>query len=124
MNGKIAALLLAAALPVLAHHSFAAEYDSSKLGSIQGKVVSVDWVNPHAWLQIAVSNPGAGVVEWRCEMPPPNRLSRSGWSKGMLKPGDEITVSGFLGKDGVHTLWLLSLVLPDGSRLVIRRSAP
>src|SRR5579871_1741026 len=109
MNGKIAALLLAAALPVLAHHSFAAEYDSNKLGTIKGKVVSLDWVNPHAWLQIAVSNPGGGVVEWRCEMPPPNRLSSSGWYKGMVKPGDEITVSGFLGKNGVHTLWLQSL---------------
>jgi hypothetical protein len=120
MNGKIAVLLLAAALPVLAHHSFAAEYNSNKLGIIQGKVVSLDWVNPHAWLRLAVPSPGGGVVEWRCEMPPPNRLSRSGWNKGMLKPGDEITVSGFLGKDGAHALWLQSVVLPDGSRMILR----
>src|SRR5271166_1988409 len=115
MNGKIAVFLLAAALPVLAHHSFAAEYDSNKLGTIKATVLSLEWVNPHAWLRIAVSGPDGRTVEWRCEMPPPNRLSSSGWSKGMLKPGDEITVSGFLGKGGVHTLWLQSLVMPDGS---------
>jgi hypothetical protein len=121
--GKLAALLLVVSVSALAHHSFAAEYDNHKPAELKGKFISLDWVNPHAWLHLAVTGAGGKVDEWRCEMPPPNSLYHSGWTREMLKAGDEITASGFLAKNGTHTLWLQSVTLPNGLRMSAR-SAP
>ena len=119
--GATAALLLAA-VPVMAHHSFAAEYDNSKPVSIKGKVVRMDWVNPHSHLVLSVTTPDGKTEEWAAETPPPNGLYRAGWRKDMVKGGEEITVNGFLAKDGTNLMWAQSVDFADGRRITLNSS--
>jgi hypothetical protein len=114
---SIAAALAVASLPVLAHHSFAAEYDSSKSVTIKGKFVKMDWVNPHSWIWVDVTGPDGKTVTWRAEALPPNGLYRQGWTKNSLKAGEDITISGFLAKDGDNLMWSSSVVNGEGRRM-------
>src|SRR5207244_11467558 len=92
---------LLAAIPVFAHHSFAAKYDSSKAVKLTGNVTRVDWQNPHAYFYIDVKNTETGRVEnWAFEMGAPSVIARSGWTKTTLKIGDVIIVEGTRAKDG------------------------
>ena len=98
-----AAVVLAAvavsALPVQAHHSFAAEFDITKPVMLTGKVSKLEWTNPHAYLYVDVMDAKTGMVTtWEIEMGSPNGLTRMGWSRNVLKPGDEVTVEGSLGR--------------------------
>ncbi len=94
--------LLAAALPAVAHHSFAAEYDSEKRITITGKVLSVELVNPHSWIHVEAAGPDGKVQDWACEFGPPNGLYRNGWTKKSVSVGDSlITVGGSLAKKPV-----------------------
>jgi DNA/RNA endonuclease YhcR with UshA esterase domain len=114
---SVAAMMISAALPMLAHHSFAAEYDSNKKLTLTGTVVKVDWMNPHIWVYIDSKDEKGTMVHWQCEGGPPNTLSRNGWTKDALKPGDTVTVEGFAAKDGSNTLNSRSVVLPDGRKV-------
>jgi hypothetical protein len=97
--GICAATILAAA-PMWAHHSFAAEYDSSKPVTMTGAVTKVDWANPHVYFFIDVKDPDSGkVTNWAFEMGAPAVLTRSGWRRSSVKVGDIITVTGTLAKD-------------------------
>jgi len=111
------AALMVAALPVMAHHSFAAEYDSTKPVSVKGKFVKMDWVNPHSWIHFSVTGDDGKVTEWTAEALPPNGLYRQGWRKDSLKEGEEITVTGFLAKDGTAVMWSSNVVRADGTRM-------
>jgi len=97
--GLLAAALLAAA-PLMAHHSFAAEYDSKKQVTVKGIVTKVDWMNPHVYFYMDVKDDKGDLVNWAFEMGPPNGLQRSGWTRNTMKVGDEVTVEGTLAKDG------------------------
>ena len=93
--------VLLAAVPVFAHHSFAAEYDNQKVVKLTGSVTRVDWQNPHAYFYIDVKNTDTGRVEnWAFEMGAPSVIARQGWTKTTLKIGDVIIVEGTRAKDG------------------------
>jgi hypothetical protein len=109
--------LLLTSLPALGHHSFAAEFDSEKPVTIKGKFTKMEWINPHSWIHMDVTGPDGKVVSWKCEALPPNGLYRGGWRRDSLKPGDEITVEGFLAKDGSSTMWTRTVTTADGRRM-------
>jgi hypothetical protein len=113
--------LLLAALPLLAHHSFAAEFDVSKPIALKGKFVRMDWVNPHSHILLDVTDADGKVVTWSFEALPPNVLFRQGWRKDSLKPGEEIEVEGFQAKDGSANAWSRSVKTADGRRLFAGR---
>jgi hypothetical protein len=113
----LAAGLLCTGIPLAAHHSFAAEYDGTKPITLKGKVTKMDWVNPHSWLYIDVTDASGKVVNWACETAPPNGLYRQGWRKDSLKAGDEVTIEGFLAKDGTPTVNARSVTTAEGRRM-------
>ena len=101
ISGAVVLSALLAAIPVFAHHSFAAEYDSTKVVKLTGNVTRVDWQNPHAYFYIDVKNADTGRVEnWAFEMGAPSVIARQGWTKTTLKIGDVIIVEGTRAKDG------------------------
>ncbi len=90
--------LLLAAVPLLAHHALAAEFDSSKPVKFTGTVKSVDWMNPHIYVNIEAKDETGKNVVYSVEGGPPNSLYRNGWRKDSLKPGDVVQVSGMKAK--------------------------
>jgi hypothetical protein len=112
-----AAALLAAAIPVAGHHSFAAEYDANQPITIKGTLNKVDWVNPHSWIHVDVVGPDGSVTTWKCETAPPNGLFRRGWTRNSFQKGEELTVEGYRAKDGSPTMNARSVILKDGRRM-------
>ena len=100
-----------------AHHSFAAEYDANKPVTLKGKVTKVDWVNPHSWVHIDVTDSNGKVTNWSCETAPPNILYRQGWRPNSLKEGDEVTIEGFAAKDATATMTANSVTLANGRKM-------
>ena len=86
--------VILSAAPVKAHHSFAAEFDSTKPITKQGYVTKVEWTNPHVWFYLNVKNPDGTVTNWGFEMGPPHGLQTRGWTRTTMKLGDEILVNG------------------------------
>src|SRR3977135_4454508 len=93
--------LLVAALPALANHSFAAEYDAKRPVALHGVVTKVEWFNPHARFIIDVKDESGKVTSWNLELASPNALRRLGWTRDFLQVGGEVTVVGVLAKDGL-----------------------
>jgi Family of unknown function (DUF6152) len=106
--------MLMTAVPALAHHSFAAEYDVNKKVTLTGTVTKLDWLNPHIWIYLDVKDDSGKVAKWQCEGGPPNTLTRNGWTKSSLKPGDTVTISGVMAKDASNTCSSRVVKLPDG----------
>ena len=106
-----------AAMPALAHHSFAAEYDSAKPITLTGTVTKVEWMNPHARFYIDVKDDDGKVTNWEFELGSPNGLMRLGWTRNSLKDGDTVTVSGSLAKDGSKLANARQIKLADGRKV-------
>jgi len=106
--------LLLCTVPMLAHHSFAAEYDSSKPITLTGTVTKVEWMNPHARFYIDVKDEKGEMNNWELELGSPNGLMRQGWTRNSLKKGDQVTISGSLAKDGSKLANARTVKLADG----------
>ncbi|PYS21852.1 MAG: hypothetical protein DMG11_27440 [Acidobacteria bacterium] len=109
--------LLLASAPLLAHHSFAAEYDSKKPIKITGTVTKVEWMNPHIYYYVDVKDASGKVTSYAVEGGTPNTLRRNGWGKDSLKTGDNVTVEGFMAKNGSNHVNGRTVTLPDGRRV-------
>jgi hypothetical protein len=105
-----------AVAPVLAHHSFAAQYDREKPITLTGTVTKVEWMNPHIYFYLDVKQ-GERVVHWAIEGGAPNSLYRNGWRRDSLKVGDQVTIEGWLAKDGTSLANMRTAVLSDGRRV-------
>ena len=99
-SGLLVAGLLVGVTTAMAHHSFAAEFDRDKPIELKGIVTKVEWTNPHVWIYLSVKDDAGKVVNWGAEMGPPHGLQGKGWRRETLKIGDQITVSGWLAKNG------------------------
>ncbi len=111
------AVLVAALTPLLAHHSFSAEFDAKKPVTLIGTITMMKWVNPHAWLYIDATGPDGKMANWAIEFGLPSSLYRRGWRQKDLPAGAVVTVEGFLAKDGSHTANAQSVKLADGRSL-------
>jgi hypothetical protein len=123
MTGK-AALTIAAfavsvvisAIPLRAHHSFAAVFDESKQVKLQGTVTKVEWMNPHIWFYLDVKTSNGSIVKWQCEGGNPNTLLRQGWTRDSLKVGMAVDIDGWQARDGSNTCNARSVTV-NGKRL-------
>jgi hypothetical protein len=93
--------MLAAAVPVMGHHAFSAEFDANKPIKLEGTVTKMEWINPHAWIHMDVKQPDGKVVSWMIEGGTPNTLFRTGVNRDSLKVGTQIVVRGYQSKDAL-----------------------
>lgn len=120
----IGLLLGLAAVPALAHHAFAAEFDAKKPVKFKGTITKMEWINPHAWIHVTVKKPDGTVEEWMVEAGTPNTLLRRGFTKDSLKAGTEVIVDGYQSKDGSLRANGRDLTLPNGQTLFLGGSSP
>jgi hypothetical protein len=107
-----------AAVPMLAHHSFSAEYDRSKSIELNGTVTKVEWMNPHARFYLDVKDDAGKVTNWEFELGSPNGLMRQGWTRNSLKVGDVVQVNGSRAKDGSNLVNASNVAFEDGKRVL------
>jgi hypothetical protein len=102
---------------IVAHHSFAAEYDAKKPATLTGTVTRVEWTNPHVRFYIDVKDQAGVVTNWELTMGAVNGLLRRGWTMKMLAPGDSVRVDGYLARDGSHLANARIVTLSDGRKM-------
>lgn len=115
-------VLATAGARLAAHHAFSAEFDANKPIELKGKVVKVEWVNPHAWIHVEVKKPNGTTEVWMVEGGTPNTLARRGINRTSLVAGTEISVQGYQAKDGSNRANGRDLTLPDGRKLFVGSS--
>src|SRR5436853_125435 len=112
-----AIVVLITAVPAIAHHAFAAEYDADQPVTLKGKVTKFEWTNPHARFYIDVVDAKGVVTNWNLELASPNVLKRNGWSSKILQIGDTVTVEGSRAKDGSKMANAKAVPLANGQRV-------
>lgn len=108
---------IVAAVPTVAHHAFAAEFDANKPLTITGTVTKVEWTNPHARFYVDAKDENGKIVSWDFELGPPNGLMRRGWTRNSLKPGHVVTVTGFRSKVAPYVANARTVTLSDGRQV-------
>ena len=116
---SVAGFLLAGAIPLVAHHSFAAEYDSAQPVKVTGIVTKVEWTNPHTHFYIESRDEKGTVTTWNFEMASTIALERGGWSRKTLQVGDQVTIGGFGGRAVTNRAIANSITTADGRALFI-----
>jgi hypothetical protein len=101
----------------LAHHAFSAEFDASQPVRLRGKITMMEWINPHAWMHVEVTNDDGSVENWMIEAGPPGALVRRGWDRNSVVPGTEVLVEGYRALDGSNRANGRDVTFPDGRRL-------
>jgi hypothetical protein len=119
-----ALMLTVAAIPSIAHHSFAAEYDATKPVTLTGKVTKVEWQNPHTFFYIDVKDEKTNqVANWAVELGSPNSLMRLGWTRNSMKIDDVVTIQGSLAKDGAKLVNARNVVLASNGKKLLTGSS-
>lgn len=129
MKVKTAVLLvglgvLLAARPGVAHHAFAAEFDSDKPVKLTGAVTRLDWTNPHAWIYVDIKDETGKVANWGFELASPNGLMRSGWTRFSLKAGDVVTIEGSRAKNGSNNANAQSVIVASTGQKLFSGANP
>jgi hypothetical protein len=106
-----------AAVPMLAHHSFAAEYDSGALVTLKGTITKIEWTNPHAYVYLDVKGEDGTVVNWGIEGYPPNTLRRTGFTRNMMQEGASVVITGWRARDNAARMAAREVTLPDGKKV-------
>jgi uncharacterized protein DUF6152 len=106
-----------ASVPLAAHHSFAAEFDAKQPVLFKGTVTKMEWINPHVWIHMNVTQPNGKTEAWMVEGGAPTVLFRRGFSKTSLQTGTQIVVDGYRAKDGTHKMNAREITFADGRRL-------
>ena len=120
--------LLATSIPVLAHHSFQAEYDQAKPLTLVGKLTKVVQENPHGWIYLDAKNAQGKIVNWALEIPAPNVVNRNGFDRSiyqtMVTNGEEVTVTAYAARDGSKHAWAGGLTRADGRTVITLSGIP
>jgi hypothetical protein len=120
--GTITFGLLGMALPILAHHSFMAEFNPTQPVTLDGVVTKVEWMNPHTFFYVDVQDKNGQVVNWKLETGTPSQLSMRGWTRDSLKDGDHITVTGYRARNGSNRAATRQVKFADGRSLLTGRT--
>ena len=110
-------LAMALGAPLFAHHSFAAEFDAKQPVLFKGVVTKMEWINPHVWIHMNVTQPNGKTDAWMVEGGAPTVLFRRGFSKTSLQSGTQIVVDGYRAKDGTNKMNARQITLADGRKL-------
>jgi len=115
--------LLAAAAPIHAHHSFAAEFDATKPVKMTGTVTKIEWTNPHVWFYVDIKDETGKVTNWGFELGSPNGLMRGGWTRNSMKVNEVVTVEGSAAKDGSNHVNARSVTLASTGQKLFAASS-
>jgi len=118
-GASLALVLLVRAIPLAAHHSFAAEFDINKQVTLKGVITKVEWVNPHVYLFIDVKDQGGKVTTWSLESLSTAAIRRGGVTRNMLGLGQNVSVTAYGSKDGSNLAFLRKITFPDGHTVEI-----